>query len=80
MSIFNTNVIRRLEAAGLTIKELADKIGMQRTSLSRILNGHVDTTIGNAERIAAGLDTTLTELITAEKPANKRKKAETQAA
>lgn len=52
MSLFNQRVIEKLDADGLTIKDLADKIGMHRQALSKILNGHVDTTMGNAERIA----------------------------
>jgi transcriptional regulator with XRE-family HTH domain len=48
MSLFNQRVIEKLHADGLTIKDLADKIGMHRQALSKILNGHVDTTMGNA--------------------------------
>jgi transcriptional regulator with XRE-family HTH domain len=80
MSLFNQRVIEKLHADGLTIKDLADKIGMHRQALSKILNGHVDTTMGNAERIAEGLEVTLYELICPEEPTVKRRKAEPQAA
>ena len=48
MRLFIQRVIEKLHADGLTIKDLADKIGMHRQALSKILNGHVDTTMGNA--------------------------------
>jgi transcriptional regulator with XRE-family HTH domain len=78
MTTFNDNVLRKLAEKNLTVKDLADRIGMHRQGLSRILNGHVDTTMGNAERIAEGLDTPLYELITPQKTG--KKKPEPQAA
>lgn len=78
MSIFNQNVRSKLAEKGLTVKELAERIGMYREALSKILNGKVDTTMGNAERIAEGLDTPLYELITPQKAG--KKKPEPQAA
>ena len=79
-SLFCQRVIEKLHADGLTINDLADKIGMLRQALSKILNGHVDTTMGNAERIAEGLEVTLYELIYPEEPTVKRRKAQPQAA
>lgn len=82
MTNFNQNVIKLLAERKMTVKELADRIGMHRQSLSKILNGHVDTTMGNAERIAEGLEVHLYDLI---KPAEteepkRRRKPEPQAA
>lgn len=81
MTTFNENVRRKLEEKGLTVKELAERIGMYREALSKILNGRVDTTIGNAERIAEGLEVPLYELITPKTSADRRsnKKPEAQA-
>lgn len=73
MTLFNENVLRMLSERNLTVKDLADKIGMHRQGLSRILNGHVDTTMGNAERIAEGLDIPLHELITPIKRSSSKK-------
>ncbi len=78
MSILNQNVRSKLAEKDLTVKELAERIGMYREALSKILNGKVDTTMGNAERIAEGLDTPLYELITPQKVG--KKKPEPQAA
>lgn len=80
MTLFNRRVVEKLQAKGLTIKDLADKIGMHRQALSKILNGHVDTTMGNAERIAEGLELSLYELIKPEDTSEKRRKPEPQAA
>lgn len=80
MSLFNERVTEKLQSDGLTIKDLADKIGMHRQALSKILNGHVDTTMGNAERIAEGLGVSLYELIRPAEPSVKRRKPEPQAA
>lgn len=78
MTTFNENVLRKMTEKNLTVKDLADRIGMHRQGLSRILNGHVDTTMGNAERIAEGLETPLYELVTPEK--GRKGKPEPQAA
>ena len=81
MTLFNDNVRKKLAEKGLTVRELAERIGMFREALSKILNGHVDTTMGNAQRIADGLDTPLFELITPESAIDKKtKKREPQAA
>ena len=82
MTNFNQNVIKLLAERKMTVKELADRIGMHRQSLSKILNGHVDTTMGNAERIAEGLEVHLYDLIKpteADEP-KRRRKPEPQAA
>ena len=82
MTTFNDNVRKKLTEKGLTIQDLAEKIGMYREALSKILNCKVDTTLGSAERIADGLEVPLHELITPAKPDGKKqkKKAEPQAA
>ena len=69
MSTFNSRVRNLLNQRGLTIKDLADRIGMHREALSKILNNRVDPTFGTAERIAEGLDLQLYELISPEEPA-----------
>lgn len=82
MTNFNQNVLRLLAEKQMTVKDLAEKIGMHRQGLSRILNGHVDTTMGNAERIAEGLQVHLYDLIKpmeSEEP-KRRRKPEPQAA
>ena len=82
MTNFNTNVRRLLAQRGMTVKELAERIGMYREALSKILNGKVDTTMGNAERIAEGLEVHLYDLIKpteADEP-KRRRKPEPQAA
>ena len=80
MSTFNTNVRSALGKKDWTVKQLADAIGMHREALSRILNGHVDTSMGNAQKIADALSCTLAELVTIQTPATKRRKQEPQAA
>lgn len=81
MSIFNQNVRTQLDSKGWTIKQLADEVGMHREALSKILNGHVDTSMGNAQKIADALEVPLAELVTASTGIEKkRKKHEPQAA
>ncbi len=72
MSILNRNVRLKLAEKGMTVKDLAERIGLYREALSRILNGKVDTTIGNAERISEALDTPLCELIKPQKIGKKK--------
>lgn len=69
MTIFNANVRRVLQDRGLTIQDLAKSLGMHRETLSKILNGRVDTSMGNGQRIADALGVEFSELV---RPAEKQ--------
>lgn len=45
-------------------QDLADKIGVNRSTVSRIENGEIETTIENAINLANALDVSLNDLIT----------------
>lgn len=66
MAILRTRIKKLLQARNLTIKEVAESSGIKRESLSRMLSGHFDCTLTNAERLAKTLGLTLSELISPE--------------
>lgn len=46
-----------MEPIGLSITELAERIGVDRKSLSRLINGHTAMTVEMAIRLAQAFDT-----------------------
>ena len=61
--IFRTNVRLAMDAKGVSITELARRIGTDRANMSRILSGSEAVTIQRADRIANALDEKLEELL-----------------
>lgn len=58
------NICREIEAAGFrTQDEFAHTIGMERTSLRRVLSGKYDTRLSTLEKIAEGLEIPLDRLL-----------------
>lgn len=84
MTTFNEHVRIALKRKQWTIKRLADEIGSHRETLSNILNGHSDTLMGTAQKIADALGVPLKELVDEdslrEAPRKPRGKKEPQAA
>lgn len=77
MSIFNENVRQAIADRHITITDLAEQIGMHREALSKILNGRCDPTSSTLDKIAAGLETNLWELM---RPNTVRKRRQSQVA
>ena len=71
MQTFSDNVRAALDAESLTITQLAERIGMHRQEVSKILNGRVDPTTATLNRIAEGLNVPLWELLKPSKNADK---------
>lgn len=63
MSIFSSNVNAARVKAGLTIQELADLVGIERSYLSRLLHGHNSPTLDMMEKIATACGEPLYELL-----------------
>lgn len=57
------------KSKGVSVGSLADTVGMQRESLSRIING-ANTSTDTLERIAGALGVSVSELIDEPKPGN----------
>lgn len=57
----NLNFIRKKK--NITQQELADKTNIERSTISRIENGEIDTSIDNAIKIANALEIPLEEII-----------------
>ena len=57
----NLNFIRKKK--NITQQELADKTNIERSTISRIENGEIDTSIDNAIKIASALEIPLEEII-----------------
>ena len=62
MNTLQTNVEALLEEKGWSIQELADRLEMDRSQLSKIIRGKNAATIQTQERIAEGLELKLYEL------------------
>lgn len=62
MSTLQKNVESLLEEKGWSKQDLADKLGMDRSQLSKIIRGQNAATVQTLERIAEGLDMKLYEL------------------
>lgn len=71
MQTFSDNVRAALDAESLTITQLAERIGMPREAVSKILNGRVDPTTATLNRIAEGLNVPLWELLKPSKNTDK---------
>jgi transcriptional regulator with XRE-family HTH domain len=56
MTRLTTNIRRFMQEQELTVQELADKCGMRRGALSRIIHGHHSPTVDTVERIATALE------------------------
>lgn len=72
MAILRTRVNRIIEARNSTIKKTAAQCGLTREGLSRILNGRMDCSVVNAEKIANGLGMTIAELFTPDEESDKK--------
>jgi transcriptional regulator with XRE-family HTH domain len=59
---FGDAVRSRREALGLTQEGLAEKAGIHRTYLSDVERGTRNVSLVNVERLARGLDESMTEL------------------
>lgn len=57
------NIKKYRVVAGLTQKELAEKVGLGQSMLSRIECGGADTTVGNVINIAKVLQCTIFDLL-----------------
>lgn len=60
---FNKNVKYLRTIKGLSQQALADKVGVDRTTISRIENGEIETTIDNAINIADVLNIDFQDMI-----------------
>lgn len=60
----NNNVKHLRSVKGISQQTLADKIGVDRSTISRIENGEIETTIDNAMKIANVLKVNIEDLIT----------------
>ena len=63
MNTFCQNVRSALEANGMTLTSLAERTGIHRPNLSKILNGKEGVTLDRAGVIAAAIGYTLSDLI-----------------
>lgn len=60
----NNNVKHLRSVKGISQQALADKVGVDRSTISRIENGEIETTIDNAMKIANVLKVKIEDLIT----------------
>ncbi len=60
----NNNVKHLRGVRGISQQTLADKVGVDRSTISRIENGEIETTIDNAMKIAKVLSVNIEDLIT----------------
>lgn len=60
--IFCNNIKHFRALKGLSQLDLAESAGIRQTTLSRIENGKVEPGLGSVEKIAKGLDISLSEL------------------
>lgn len=47
---------------GITLNEIADKVGIAQPSISRIVNGHMNPTINTLEKISDALGVDISDL------------------
>lgn len=59
----NNNVKHLRSIKGISQQSLADKIGVDRSTISRIENGEIETTIDNAIKLAKVFNVNLNELV-----------------
>lgn len=62
MTTFQTNVESLLEQRGWSKQDLADRLGMDRSQLSKVIRGQNAATIRTLERIASEFGLTLYDL------------------
>lgn len=60
----NTNIKYLRSKKGLSQQGLADKVGIDRSTISRIENNEIETTIDNAIKIADTLNVSINDLLT----------------
>jgi transcriptional regulator with XRE-family HTH domain len=72
--LFGIVVRRRREALGLSQEDFADKVGIHRTYVSSIELGKVGISIGIAEKLSQGLETSLSQLFSEAESSTSRKK------
>ena len=64
MAEYLNNNVRYLRSVnGISQQNLADKIGVDRSTISRIENGEIETTIDNAINLAKAFNVSLNELV-----------------
>lgn len=63
MSQFTKNVAAIRKSKDLSIQEIADRIGIERSYLSRVLSGHHSPGLELAEKIAKACGVTLSDLL-----------------
>ena len=61
--LLNKNIKHLRSKKGISQQALADKIGIDRSTISRIENNEIETTIDNAIKIADVLNVTVSDLI-----------------
>ena len=65
MAEFLNNNIKFLRSEkNISQQKLADEIGVDRSTISRIENGEIETTIDNAIKISNALNVSINDLIT----------------
>lgn len=64
MTTFSRNLIRILELRAWTKQDLADKCGMERSYISKLIAGQHSPSLEIAERIAKACEVELFELLT----------------
>lgn len=77
--IVNSNMNRRLaelrrvrEAQGLSLRVLAEKVGMSYVALFRLEAGHADPRLSTLRALAKALGVTVAEIIGEGRPARRR--------
>lgn len=59
----NNNIKHLRNIKGISQQGLADKVGIDRSTISRIENNEIETTIDNAIKIAEALEVSLYDLV-----------------
>lgn len=59
----NSNIKYLRNTKGISQQELADKVGIDRSTISRIENNEIETTVDNAIKIADAFDIPLYDLV-----------------
>lgn len=59
----NNNIKHLRNIKGISQQELADKVGIDRSTISRIENNEIETTIDNAIKIAEALEVSINDLV-----------------